>query len=211
MDRQAHWETIHRVKAVDAVSWYRPHLDASLQLIAEVIPDRSASIIDIGAGQSTLVDDLLLRGYEHLTALDIAQAAVDGSRERLGARAAQVRWLVGDVTKAELEPGAYDVWHDRAVFHFLTSRAERAAYVRQAGRALKVGGHVIIAIFAKGGPQKCSGLDVVRYDAAALEREFGPAFRLIKTVEENHQTPFGGVQPFVYCCFRMEPAAQGRL
>ena len=204
MNRQAHWETIHREKPAGGVSWYRPHLDVSLQLIEEAAPESSASIIDIGAGQSTLVDDLLLRGYEHLTVLDISQAAMDGSRLRLGARAAQVRWLVGDVTKTELEPGAYDVWHDRAVFHFLTTAADRAAYVRQVARALKVGGHVVLGTFAVDGPRKCSGLDVVRYDAGALGQEFGPAFSLVKTVEENHRTPFGTVQPFLYCCFRMD-------
>lgn len=209
MNRQAHWEAIHRDKPADAVSWYRPHLDTSLRLIEEVASGRSASIIDIGAGQSTLVDDLLLRGYEYITVLDIAQAAVDGGRERLGARAAQVRWLVGDVTKAELESAAYDVWHDRAVFHFLTSGDDRAAYVRQVSGALRAGGHVVLGTFAVDGPQKCSGLDVVRYDASSLQREFGPAFRLVKTMDEEHRTPFGTMQPFVYCCFRMEPRAPG--
>jgi SAM-dependent methyltransferase len=211
MDRQSHWDAIHREKAVDAVSWYRPHLDTSLRLIEEVASGRSAAILDVGAGQSTLVDDLLLHGYEHITVLDIAQAALDGTRQRLGAGAAQVRWLVGDVTKAELEPAAYDVWHDRGVFHFLTTAADRAAYVRQVGRTLKAGGHIVISAFALEGPRRCSGLDVVRYDAAALERVFGPAFRLVKTVEENHPTPFGTMQPFLYCCFRMEAAVQGRL
>ncbi len=204
MDRQAHWERIHREKAADAVSWYRPHLDVSLRLIEEVAPEHAASILDVGAGQSTLVDDLLLRGYERITVLDVAQAAIDANRLRLGARAPQVRWLTGDVTKVDLEPGACDLWHDRAVFHFLTRAEDRAAYVRQASRALRPGGHVIVGTFATRGPDQCSGLDVVRYEGAALEREFGPAFSRVKTVEENHETPFGTVQPFLYGCFRME-------
>ncbi|HVT98183.1 MAG TPA: class I SAM-dependent methyltransferase [Acidobacteriaceae bacterium] len=204
MDRKSHWETIHREKPADAVSWYRPHLDVSLRLIEEVAPDRSAAILDVGAGQSTLVDDLLERGYERITVLDIAQAAIDGSRKRVGARGHVVRWQVGDVRTIELQPAACNVWHDRAVFHFLTAAADRAAYVRQAGRALKPGGHLILGAFAVMGPGKCSGLDVVRYDAATLEKEFGSGFRLVKTVEEEHRTPSGVTQPFLYGCFRIE-------
>jgi SAM-dependent methyltransferase len=204
MNLQAHWETIHREKAASAVSWYRPHLDVSLQLIEEVARERAAWILDVGGGQSTLVDDLLLRGYEHLTVLDLAQTALDGSQQRLGARAARARWQVGDVTKAELQAGTYDLWHDRAVFHFLTCGDDRAAYVGQMTGALKQGGHAILGAFAMDGPRKCSGLDVVRYDAASLERELGANFQLLKTVEENHGTPSGTVQRFVYGCFRMK-------
>ncbi len=204
MDRQAHWERIHREKARDAVSWYRPHLDTSLQLIEQVAADRSASIIDAGAGQSTLVDDLLLRGYEHVTVLDISPAAIEAGRRRLGDCGGTVRWLAGDVTQIELEPGAYDVWHDRAVFHFLTSDGDGSAYLRQVSRAVKAGGHVIVATFAIRGPAKCSGLDVVRYDAAALQKEFGDAFSIVTTAEENHVTPSGGVQPFLYCCLKRQ-------
>lgn len=204
MDRQAHWESIHREKACDAVSWYRPHLDVSLALIEQAAADRGASILDVGAGQSTLVDDLLVRGYTNLTILDVAPAAVEGVRERLGDQGAAVRWLVGDVTSVAMEPLAYDIWHDRAVFHFLTSAAERAAYVRQLSKALRRAGKVIVAAFAEDAPQQCSGLDVVRYDASGLEREFGPGFQLIRTTEERHATPAGVVQPFVYCCFSKE-------
>lgn len=204
MDGQAHWEQIHREKAADRVSWYRPHLDVSLDLIEEVAPERGASILDVGAGQSTLVDDLLARGYQHITVLDVAQAAIDASRKRLGERGDEVRWIAGDVTKMELEPGAYDVWHDRAVFHFLTSGADRNAYGQQAARALKPGGHLIVATFGEEGPQQCSGLDVVRYNAPALEKEFGAGFRLVGARAENHETPAGTVQPFVYGCFRRE-------
>lgn len=204
MDRHAHWETIHRERARDAVSWYRPHLDTSLQLIEQLAADRALSIIDVGAGQSTLVDDLLLRGYGKLTVLEISPAAIEAARRRLGDRGGIVRWLAGDVTQIELEPGVYDVWHDRALFHFLISEAGRAAYIRQVSRAVKPGGHLILGTFAIGGPTKCSGLDVVRYDAAALQKEFGDAFRMVAIAEENHVTPSGAVQPFLYCCLRRQ-------
>jgi len=184
MDRQTHWEIIHREKAADGVSWYRPHLDMSLRLIEELAPDNATSILDVGAGQSALVDDLLERGYRDITVLDIAQVAIDSNLRRLGTRGDQVRWLAGDVTTIELERAAYDLWHDRAVFHFLTGADDRAAYVRQAARTLQPGGHVVIATF----------------DAASLGQEFGEAFRLVKALDEDHRTPTGKVQPFLYCC-----------
>lgn len=205
MDRQTHWERIHREKAADAVSWYRPHLDVSLELIEQLAAERAASIIDVGAGQSTLAEDLLARGYRRLTVLDISQAAVDAGRRRLGERGGVVRWVAGDVTGIELEPAAFDVWHDRAVFHFLTSEADRAAYARQVSRALKPGGSAIVATFATDGPARCSGLDVVRYDAASLQQELGDAFQLVRAREEDHRTPGGSVQRFLYCCFRRAP------
>jgi SAM-dependent methyltransferase len=204
MDRKSHWETIHREKSADAVSWYRPHLDVSLQLIEEAAPERSAAILDVGSGQSTLVDDLLERGYKRITVLDIAQAAIEASQKRLGVPGDGVHWRAGDVRMVDLERSGYDIWHDRAVFHFLTSAEDRVAYVQQARRALNPGGHLILGAFAVTGPAKCSGLDVVRYDAATLEREFGSGFRLVKTVEEEHRTPSGMAQPFLYGCFRIE-------
>jgi SAM-dependent methyltransferase len=203
-DLRDHWETIHREKSATEVSWYRPHLETSLHLIEDATQNKSASIIDVGAGRSTLVDDLLARGYENVTVFDIAQTAIDAARARLGDDAARVRWLVGDVTKTTLSQAAYDVWHDRAVFHFLTDAADRAAYVRQVQSALKPGGCLIIGAFAAGGPARCSGLDVVRYDANALQREFGETLRLTRVIEEEHETPSGRVQPFLYCCFRLE-------
>ncbi|MFP5226936.1 MAG: class I SAM-dependent methyltransferase [Acidobacteriota bacterium] len=203
MHREAHWETLHREKAADAVSWYRPHLDVSLELIEEFGEERSSSIIDVGAGQSTLVDDLLTLGYERLTVLDLSAAAIEAVQRRLGDRGGRIRWLVGDVTAVDLEPASYDVWHDRAVFHFLTETADRGAYVRRVRRALRPGGHAVLGTFALDGPPKCSGLDVVRYDAAALQAEFGAAFQLVKAVDEEHRTPFGTAQPFQYGCFRM--------
>ena len=162
MNLKTHWDTIYGKKAPDAVSWYRPHLETSLELIERVAAGRSASIIDVGGGESTLVDDLLAEGYSDLSVLDISQVAVDKTKERLGLSSDGVRWLVGDVTTVKLEASAYDVWHDRAVFHFLASDEERMAYVAQVASAVRSGGHVIVSTFGPEGPTQCSGLDVVR-------------------------------------------------
>jgi len=204
MDVQNHWERIYTQKAPDEVSWYRPHLETSLALIEEAARPRSASIIDVGAGESTLVDDLLARGYTNITVLDISQTAIDATRNRLAEGSKRVRWLVGDVTRVELEPAAYDVWHDRAVFHFLTAPSGREAYVRQVTRAVKPGGHVIIGTFGPEGPTRCSGLDVVRYDADSLHDEFGQRFRLLESSKHLHHTPFGTTQQFLYCYCRLD-------
>lgn len=161
------------------------------------------SVIDVGGGESTLVDDLLRVGYRDISVLDISQAAVDATRQRLGAAGAVVNWWVADITQAELPGARYDVWHDRAVFHFLTDAAQREAYVRLVLRAVKPGGHVIVATFGPEGPTQCSGLDVMRYNADGLHSEFGAAFRLIESATELHQTPFGTTQQFLYCyCVR---------
>ena len=199
MDAQTHWENIYAKKAPDEVSWYRPHLETSLALIARAAGGHSASIIDVGGGEATLADDLLTHGYTNVTVLDISQTAIDANRQRLGAASERVRWLVADITRVELEPSAFDVWHDRAVFHFLTAERDRAAYVRQVARAVKPGGHVIVSAFGPEGPLKCSGLEVVRYDAESLHGEFGPRFRLVGSLKELHQTPFGTTQQFLYC------------
>ena len=199
MDAQAHWDRIYTEKASDRVSWYRAHLELSLALIEEAGAGPSASIIDVGAGESTLVDDLLVRSYSNLTVLDISQAAIADTKKRLGDAADRVRWLIGDITQAELEPGAYDVWHDRAVFHFLTAQAGRKAYIRQVVRSVRRGGHVIVGTFGPEGPIRCSGLDVVRYDAESLHAEFGANFRLISSTRQMHETPLGVTQQFLYC------------
>jgi len=204
MDAQTHWETIYTEKAPDAVSWYRPHLETSLAFIEQAASGRSASVIDVGGGESTLVDDLLARGYENITVLDISQTAIHANRKRLGQASKRVQWIVADITKVDLEPSAFDVWHDRAVFHFLTSPGDRIAYVRQVAHAVKPGGHVIVSTFGPEGPTKCSGLDVVRYDAEALHNEFGVHFRLLTSSKELHRTPFGTVQQFLYCYCRVE-------
>jgi SAM-dependent methyltransferase len=204
MNLKTHWDTIYGKKAPDAVSWYRPHLETSLELIERVAAGRSASIIDVGGGESTLVDDLLAEGYSDLSVLDISQVAVDKTKERLGLSSDGVRWLVGDVTTVKLEASAYDVWHDRAVFHFLASDEERMAYVAQVASAVRSGGHVIVSTFGPEGPTQCSGLDVVRYDADSLHDQFGVRFHLLGSSKELHETPFGTVQQFLYCLCRVE-------
>lgn len=204
MDPKTHWEHIYTTKAPDQVSWYRPHLETSLSLIERAVTDRNTSIIDVGGGESTLVDDLLQQGFRNITVLDVSQSAIEVNRARLGDTANGVRWLTADITRAELEPNAYDVWHDRAVFHFLTAPEQRVAYVRQVIRAVKPGGHVILSTFGPEGPTKCSGLDVVRYDAQSLHGEFGARFRLVESSKEMHHTPFGTTQQFLYCYCRVE-------
>ena len=204
MDTQRHWEKIYSEKAPEDVSWYREHLETSLELIELAASARAASIIDVGGGESTLVDDLLAHGYKDVTVLDVSQTAIDVSKKRLGKASEYVKWLVADITKTELPPHGYDVWHDRAVFHFLTAMDERTAYVRQVARAVKRGGHVIVSTFGPEGPTKCSGLDVVRYDAESMHKEFGVRFRLLESAEELHRTPFGTVQQFLYCLCRIE-------
>jgi 2-polyprenyl-3-methyl-5-hydroxy-6-metoxy-1,4-benzoquinol methylase len=204
MDAKTHWEKVYATKEPEAVSWYRAHLETSLALIERAAHSRSASIIDIGAGESTLVADLLATGYENITVLDVSQTAIDVTKKRLGLLAKQIDWIVADITQAQLKPLAYDVWHDRAVFHFLTSIEQRAAYVRQATHAVKPGGYVIVSTFGPEGPTKCSGLEVVRYDAESLHDQFGGRFRLIESSKELHHTPFGTTQQFLYCCCKIE-------
>jgi 2-polyprenyl-3-methyl-5-hydroxy-6-metoxy-1,4-benzoquinol methylase len=200
----AHWEKVYNTRAPDAVSWYRPHLETSLALIERAAGGCSASIIDVGGGPSTLVDDLLAHGYENITVLDISQTALDLAKSRLGSAAKRVHWLLADVVHAALPSHAYDVWHDRAVFHFLTAQEDRIGYVQNVMQAVKRGGHVIVSTFGPEGPSKCSGLDVVRYDAQSLHDQFGKRFRLVESTKEMHQTPFGSTQQFLYCYCRVE-------
>jgi ubiquinone/menaquinone biosynthesis C-methylase UbiE len=185
------------------VSWYRAHLDTSLALVDQAAPDRRSAIIDVGGGEATLVDDLLARGYSDVTVLDISAAALEATRSRLGAKAAGVSWICGDVTELVLPPARYDVWHDRAVFHFLTDPAQRAAYVRQVERSVRVGGYVIVGTFGPQGPTRCSGLAVARYDAEALHHEFGARFEMVRHLDEVHRTPLGREQQFVWCFCRV--------
>jgi 2-polyprenyl-3-methyl-5-hydroxy-6-metoxy-1,4-benzoquinol methylase len=199
MNSEQHWENIYGSRAPDAVSWFRPHLETSLRLIERAAGLRSASIIDIGGGTSTLVDDLIAGGYRNVTVLEISQAAIAVAKARLGEDSESVRWLRADVTEARLPAGSYDVWHDRAVFHFLTKPEQRLAYVRSVAASVKPGGHVIVGTFGPEGPLKCSGLDVVRYDAQGLHEEFGQRFRLVDSSKELHHTPFGTTQQFLYC------------
>ena len=208
MDSKSHWERVYQTKRADEVSWYRPHLEISLELIAQAAPTSDAHIIDIGGGESTLIDDLLARDYCNLSVLDISATALTVAEQRLGTDAAKVAWLCGDVTNYGFRSHQYDVWHDRAVFHFLTQVEERAAYVRQVVRAVKPGGHVIVAAFGPEGPTRCSGLDVIRYDPDTLHDEFGARFRLEKHLTELHQTPAGAIQQFVYCYCHVAPESR---
>ena len=204
LDASAHWEKVYNTRAPDAVSWYRPHLETSLALIERAAGGSLAAIIDVGGGPSTLVDDLLVHGYKNITVLDISETALALAKTRLGRAAERVEWIPADVAHAELPSHAYDVWHDRAVFHFLTSPEDRVAYVQNVMHAVKRGGHVIVSTFGPDGPSKCSGLDVVRYDAQSLHDQFGKRFRLVESAKEMHQTPFGNTQQFLYCYCRVE-------
>lgn len=198
-----HWERVYATQAADAVSWYQPHAEHSLRLIHETGLPRSASIIDVGGGASTLVDGLIQQGYSSITVVDLSAAALAAAKARLGGAAQAVRWIAADITQVELALHSVDLWHDRAVFHFLTSGRERTAYVNAVLRAVKPDGHVIVATFAEDGPLECSGLPVMRYTPSALHAEFGAAFTLVKHEREEHRTPSGAVQKFVYCHFRI--------
>ena len=155
-------------------------------------------------GESTLVDDLLSGGYRNVSVLDISQTALDVARKRLGPAAEQVHWLTADITQARLLRHSYDVWHDRAVFHFLTEREQRIAYVQNVIAAVKRGGHVIVSTFGPEGPTRCSGFDVLRYDAESLHDQFGDRFHLVESTKELHRTPFGTTQQFLYCYCRLQ-------
>ncbi|MFN3593982.1 MAG: class I SAM-dependent methyltransferase [Thiobacillaceae bacterium] len=202
MQMKAHWERVYASKSPTEVSWFQPHAERSLKLIREAGMAASARIIDVGGGASTLVDDLLAAGYGNVTVLDLSAHALTAARARLGARAQRVDWLEADVLQAALPRHGYDVWHDRAVFHFLTDPADRRAYVRQVLHAVRPGGLVIVATFAPDGPERCSGLPVMRYDPDGLHAEFGAPFSLLHHEREAHHTPAGKVQQFIYCLCR---------
>lgn len=202
MQSKDHWEKVYTTKATDAVSWFQTHAGLSLDLIKATGVSRDAAIIDVGGGASTLVDDLLANGYTDLTVLDLSSSALAAARNRLGAKASNIRWIEADITKADLPAKRFDVWHDRAVFHFLTTPEDRAAYVQAVFRSVKPGGHVIVATFAEDGPSQCSGLPVMRYRADELHAEFGESFSLLKHEKEAHHTPSGTMQQFVYCYCR---------
>lgn len=199
MDRKQHWEEVYTKRSSQQVSWYRPHLERSLDFIlgSHLAPD--ARIVDIGGGASTLVDDLLDRGYQRVAVIDLSSAALSVARSRLGARASQVDWIVGDATTPLLADKSVDFWHDRAVFHFLTETSARAAYVGQVLRSVKPGGRVLMATFGLDGPEQCSGLPVARYDASGLAATFGNRFQQLDEAREVHETPGGAAQSFMYC------------
>jgi len=204
MDKHEHWQTIYTEKDVTKVSWFQEHADTSLRIIQQNENDKDAHIIDIGAGASPLVDDLLDAGYSNIEVLDISTEALAIAQKRLGDEQEKIIWHSADILKAELPAHRYDVWHDRAVFHFLTDDADRARYVEQVCHALKPNGKVIISTFGPDGPLKCSGLPIVRYSHVSLHGEFGAQFKLIEHGQEDHLTPDGSVQKFVYCFCKME-------
>ncbi len=197
MNDTSHWESVYRSRASDSVSWYRPHLDRSLAFIDALRLDADAPVIDVGAGASTLADDLLARGYRGLHLNDMADAALAHVRVRLSADA-PVCYHVGDITSIALPSSHFALWHDRAVFHFLTDAAQRDAYVAQAARAVFASGFLLIATFAEDGPERCSGLPVQRYDAQALAAVFATHFETREAARDMHHTPAGGTQAFQY-------------
>jgi SAM-dependent methyltransferase len=203
--RQAHWENVYATKGENEVSWFQESPAPSLDLIVQAGATRESAIIDIGGGASRLVDNLVEQGFEDVTVLDLSAAALAAARSRLaghlGAAAARVAWIVADATRWE-PARVYDIWHDRAAFHFLTDAGDRAAYIARLGRGLRIGGHAIIATFALDGPEKCCGLPVARYDGASLGRTLGAAFNLIHTELQAHATPWGSRQNFQFSIFR---------
>lgn len=199
MHAKDHWEKVYSTKAASDVSWFQPHAELSLKIIRNTGVAKTAAIIDVGGGASTLVDDLLDEGFSKLTVLDLSAAALATAQTRLAARAANVNWREANILQAEFANHSIDVWHDRAVFHFLTNETERQQYVHKVMQAVKPGGFVIVATFAEDGPTKCSGLPVMRYSANELHSEFGAPFQLLGHEQEAHQTPAGQIQKFVYC------------
>jgi len=198
MDRESHWQGVYTSKDEAEVSWFQENPASSLDLIRRTGIDRTARLVDVGGGASRLVDRLLAIGYQSLTVLDIAEAALRKAQARLGGRAGMVEWVVADVTKwAPASP--FDIWHDRAVFHFLTEASDRETYAATMSAAVREGGQAIIGTFAADGPERCSGLPIRRYDAAALAAAFAPDFRLAETLTEDHLTPGGKVQKFQFC------------
>ncbi|PWK67014.1 class I SAM-dependent methyltransferase [Aminobacter sp. AP02] len=202
-DRASHWETIYRTKADDQVSWFQQTPEPSLTLLALAGATTDMAVVDVGAGASHLVDTLIGQGYDDVTVLDISQAALDADRARLGPDADRITWICSDVT-AWQPSRSYDIWHDRAAFHFLTDAADQGAYAAVLTRTLKAGGHAIIGTFAPDGPEKCSGLPIIRHDADSIGNLLGGSFTLIDTRRHEHMTPWGTVQRFQFSTFRKQ-------
>jgi SAM-dependent methyltransferase len=201
-DRQRHWETVYSTKSETDVSWFQETPEPSLALLALVGAGSNSAIVDVGGGASRLVDALLVEGYTDLTVLDLSAAALATARQRLGKAADRVQWIAADATTWEPPPKRYDVWHDRAAFHFLTDEADQHAYIDRLARGLKIGGHAIIGTFAVDGPEKCSGLPVARHSAESLAAVLGNNFGRVDTRPHEHATPWGSVQKFQFSTFR---------
>ena len=200
-DRRLHWENVYSTKGEADVSWFQESPAPSLDLIHLVQAKQSDAIVDVGGGASRLVDSLLAEGLGHVTVVDLSAAALDKARKRLGAKGDRVTWIAGDATHWE-PPEAYDIWHDRAAFHFLTDAVEQAAYIERLKRALKIGGHLIMGTFALDGPEKCSGLPVARHSAESLANLLGAGFKLIDSRRHDHSTPWDSVQKFQFSTFQ---------
>jgi SAM-dependent methyltransferase len=205
LDRKAHWQQQYADKGPAGVSWFQSQPEVSLELIGNCALRPDDPIIDVGGGASVLVDHLIARGFARLTVVDIAEPALASARQRLGPKAAQVDCIEADITAWQTEQG-FALWHDRATFHFLTELADRRAYVNALQQALLPGGYLVIATFAVGGPDKCSGLPIVQYDAPKLLAELGEAFELLEERAERHFTPAGKSQDFAY--FRLVHGSQ---
>ena len=198
--RKQHWESVYSAKSSNEVSWYQSTPVTSLSLIHASGAGQAAKLIDIGGGTSTLADHLIAEGFCDVTVLDISSTAIEQARHRLDTKTSQIQWIVADIVS--WQPGTcYDLWHDRAVFHFLTNPQDRSAYIATLKAALRPGGTVILATFALNGPERCSGLPVCRYSPETLAAELGGEFTLVQTIAEDHHTPSGSVQSFIYCRF----------
>ena len=200
-DRKKHWENIYQTKELKDVSWYQPTPQTSLDLIKKFDVSITSKIIDIGGGDSFLVDHLLELGFQDLTILDISEAAIERAKTRLGAKAKSVKWLTEDVLNF-IPTEKYDFWHDRAAFHFLTKQEEIDSYVEIANSFIQKDGFLVIGTFSEQGPKKCSGIDIKQYSEESLSRCFEDAFQKLEGIHIDHPTPFGTVQNFVFCSFR---------
>lgn len=204
MKRKQHWENVYADKSPLEVSWYQKQPEISLHLIQNASADNNAAIIDVGGGASTLVDHLQANGYKNIAVLDISEAALKHAQQRLGSTSNDIEWIICDIT--EYRPShPVDIWHDRAVFHFLTDEIDRKKYIKALKASLAPGGHLIIAAFAIGGPTRCSGLDIVQYDADKMQAELGADFQLIEQHSETHTTPANASQAFTYYKFVYTP------
>lgn len=207
MDRKAHWQNIYTSKALNEVSWYQPKPETSLEQITQNCLDKDAAIIDVGGGDSFLADHLLALGYKDITVLDISEAAIERAKKRLGENAANITWIVADVTRFN-PTKQYDYWHDRAVFHFLTDKNDITTYVDLVNQCLSENGKMTIATFSESGPTKCSGIEIQQYSKESLSQTFAAHFICTKSFYINHLTPFDTTQHFVFCNFsRKQPLA----
>jgi ubiquinone/menaquinone biosynthesis C-methylase UbiE len=200
LDRKKHWENIYNTKDSTEVSWYQSTPETSLMYIKALKLPLSASIIDIGGGDSFLVDYLLQEGYQNITVLDISEAALEKTKKRLGNLADKVTWIATDIT-AFAPNTTFDLWHDRAAFHFLTQEEDIEKYVQIASRVIKPSKYLIVGTFSDQGPTKCSGIPIKQYTAAQLQQTFGENFKPNHTHNTSHKTPFGTLQEFVFCNF----------